>query len=150
MLKKVLIGFLVFVLLVQLIPANLPDVKADNPDDLIQNNEVPDDMARLMKQSCYDCHSNETVYPWYSYVVPVSFLVARDTRIGRENVNFSDWESLSKADKAEALYESAEEVDNGNMPLPIYPLTHPNARLSASERKAFATWAEEFADSLYE
>ncbi|MEN8248772.1 MAG: heme-binding domain-containing protein [Bacteroidota bacterium] len=150
MLKKVLLGLLVILILIQLIPANLPEVSDTNPDDILLNNEVPEEIATILKTSCYDCHSNETVYPWYSYVVPVSFLVSRDTEVGRKHINFSEWQSMSKADKAEALDESAEEVDEGNMPMPIYPLTHPNARLSANKRKAFVAWAEEFAEALYE
>lgn len=150
MLRKVLLGLLIVVFLIQFIPANLPEVIENNPDDLLQNNDIPEEIAAIIKTSCYDCHSNETVYPWYSHVTPISFLVARDTRIGRKNINFSNWQSLSRSDKAKALDEAAEEVDDGNMPLPIYPLTHPGARLSANERKAFVAWAEEFAESLYE
>lgn len=149
MVKKILLGILGVFLIIQIIPANLPEVKEVNNDDLLLNNSVPENIAGILQKSCYDCHSNETVYPWYSYVAPVSFLVSKDTRKGRKHLNFSEWESLSKSDKAKALDEIGEEVTEGEMPMKIYPITHPDARLSDEQRKAIVAWAEEFADKLY-
>lgn len=122
----------------------------NNPDDLILNNKLPDSVKQLLTNACYDCHSNESKYPWYSYVAPVSWLVARDIRMGREHLNFSDWESLSKMDKAKQLGEIAEEVEDGNMPMPIYILMHPEAKLTMNQRELLVNWTDEFAESLFE
>ena len=149
MVKKILLGILGISLIIQLIPANLPEVMEVNNDDLLLNNSVPENIEWILQSSCYDCHSNETIYPWYSYVAPASFLVSRDTRKGRKHLNFSEWQSLSKSDKAKALDEIGEEVAEGEMPMKIYPITHPDARLSDEQRKAIIAWAEEFADKLY-
>ena len=149
MVKKILLGILGMFLIIQLIPANLPEVAEVNNDDLLLNNSLPQNIEGVLQNSCYDCHSNETIYPWYSYVAPVSFLVSRDTRKGRKHLNFSEWQSLSKSDKAKALDEIGEEVGEGEMPMKIYPITHPDARLSDEQRKAIVDWAEEFADKLY-
>ena len=149
MVKKILLGLLGVLLIIQIIPANLPEVMEVNNDDLLLNNSVPENIEWILQSSCYDCHSNETIYPWYSYVAPVSFLVSRDTRKGRKHLNFSEWQSLSKSDKAKALDEIGEEVGEGEMPMKIYPITHPDARLSDEQRKAIVAWAEEFADKLY-
>jgi hypothetical protein len=149
MAKKVLLGIIGILLIIQLIPANLPEVTEVNNDDLLLNNSIPENIEEVLRTSCYDCHSNETVYPWYSYVAPVSFLVSRDTKKGRRHLNFSEWQSLSKSDKAKALDEIGEEVAEGEMPFKIYPITHPDARLSDEQRKAIVDWAEEFADKLY-
>ena len=149
MVKKILLGLLGVLLIIQIIPANLPEVMEVNNDDLLLNNSVPENIEWILQSSCYDCHSNETIYPWYSYVAPVSFLVSRDTRKGRKHLNFSEWQSLSKSDKAKALDEIGEEVGEGEMPMKIYPITHPDARLSDEQRKAIIAWAEEFADKLY-
>jgi hypothetical protein len=151
MAKKIGLVIIGILLIIQLIPTNLPEVSTVNADDLLANNSsIPTNIEAMLRSSCYDCHSNETVYPWYSYVAPVSFLVSRDTREGRKHLNFSDWQSLSKPDKAEALDELAEEVEGGDMPMKIYPITHADAKLSDEDRKAIITWAEDFADKLYD
>ena len=84
--------------------------------------------------SCADCHSHQTVWPWYSHVAPVSWLVQRDVDHGREHFNVSAWGHQKKNDGDEA----AEKVREGEMPLPIYLLNHSEARLTAAERESFA------------
>ncbi len=111
---------------------------------------MPKEIAVMLRTSCYDCHSNETNYPWYSFVAPVSWLVKRDAQEGREHLNFSIWNSLEKSDKAEGYYEIAEEVEEGEMPMKIYPIIHWKASLNDSERQAIAKWAEASAEKLYE
>ncbi len=150
MARRILLGLAGILLVMQLIPAHLPEVKTANPEDLLANNPVPEEIAAMLQNTCYDCHSNETQYPWYAYVAPVSFLVASDTREGREHLNFSAWQSLSKADKLEALDDIGEEVAEGEMPLKVYPLMHAQARLSEEDRQALVTWAEEFAEKVFE
>ncbi len=139
-------GFIVL----QAFPVDKPSVSSSNPNDFIQNNDIPVEIATMLKTACYDCHSNETVFPWYSYVAPVKWLVYRDTEVGREELNFSDWKIMSIDDQADALYEIAEEVAEGDMPMKIYPITHPDAKLSDADRKLISEWAEEFADGIYE
>lgn len=148
--KKILLIVLAIVIIIQFIPADLPVVILDNPNDLIANNDIPENIESILRTSCYDCHSNETVYPWYSYVSPVSLLVSRDTRIGRDELNFSEWEKLDKIEKAEMLDEIAEEIEEGEMPMKIYPITHPDAKLSDSDREEMVLWAEIMAEGLFE
>lgn len=152
MTKGRIIGLVIIVVIVimQLIPTDKPEVIKSNPNGLLVNNQFSDSVSRLLKNACYDCHSNETKYPWYSYIAPVSWLVERDTRIGRTNLNFSDWETYSKMDKAKILDELIEEVEGGNMPMPIYILMHPEAKLSVSDRELLIEWSDEFAESLFE
>ena len=150
MIKKILLALLAIFLIMQFFRADLPEVIQDNPEDLIANNEVPADVEHILRSSCYDCHSNETNYPWYSYVAPVSYLVAEDTEHGRRDLNFSTWESLDKIEKAEMLHEIAEEVEEGEMPMKIYTYTHSEARLSDEQREMIEEWAEEMAESLFE
>lgn len=85
----------------------------------------------LAVRACYDCHSNETAWPWYSHIAPLSWLIQRHVEDGRAHLNFSEWDRPQK--EAE---EAAETVREGEMPLPSYLLTHPAARLSAAERDA--------------
>lgn len=150
MVKKIIIGLVALLILLQFIPNELPEVRIDNPHDFLANNDVPAEIESMLRASCYDCHSNETRYPWYSYVAPVSWLVRRDTWMGREHLNFSDWNSFEKADMAEAYYELAEEVEDGQMPMKIYPIMHADAKLSDEQRQAIVNWAEAAAEKLYE
>ena len=148
--KRILQVLVLLFVVIQFIPSDRPEVIADNPSDLLKNNEVPENIESILRESCYDCHSNETVYPWYAYVAPVSFLVSKDTREGRDELNFSYWEDLDKIEKAEMLDEISEEVEEGEMPMKIYPLTHPDAKLSDADRAEIVSWAEEMAESLFE
>lgn len=85
----------------------------------------------LADRACFDCHSNETRWPWYSNVAPVSWLVYRDVEEGREKLNFSLW-----GQREQEIDDLVEVVQKGEMPLPIYLITHPEARLSAAEKQA--------------
>jgi len=149
-LKLTLLIILLVLVAIQFIPADKPEVSLTNENDLIYNNQLPENVAALLKESCYDCHSNETIYPWYSYVAPVSWLVVRDIELGREELNFSQWESQSKIDKAKNLDKIIDEVIDENMPMPIYTIMHSNAKLSKENRQVLAEWAESYAESLFE
>jgi len=148
--KKILIGLVLVFAVIQFIPSGAPETSDDLSKDLIANNDIPEDIAAILKTSCYDCHSNQTDYRWYSYIAPVSFLVASDVNEGKEHINFSEWESLSKMDKAEALDELGEEVEEGEMPLKIYFIIHSDATLSDEQRTKLVDWAEEFAEAIFE
>ena len=150
--KKNLFWYSVFgiIILMQLYPVSRPEVKSENPKDLLVTTVVPDNIAVMLKTACYDCHSNETIYPWYSYVAPVKWLVNRDTRVGREELNFSDWAGMSKMDQASALSDISDEVGEGDMPMKIYPIMHAEAKLSDEDRQAIADWADELTEALFD
>ena len=95
----------------------------------------------VLKRACYDCHSNEVVWPWYSYVAPVSWLVAKDVKEGREKLNFSTWNLLSAEQQSKAFGESWEKVQEGEMPLWFYLPLHPSAKLSTADRTVLQAWA---------
>ena len=148
--KAIWIILLLVIVGIQFIPSGLPKVIKENKNDLLLNNGVPDSVAILLKAACYDCHSNESNYLWYSYVAPVSWLIARDVNLGKEELNFSDWESLKKMKKAQYLDEIYEVVSDGSMPMKIYPIMHPEAKLTSPDRERIAQWAENFAEKLFE
>lgn len=124
------VGIAVF-LLIQLIPYGRnhtnPPVTGEPTWDVPHTRE-------LAKRACFDCHSNETVYPWYSNVAPVSWLVWNDIEEGRGYLNFSEWETGSKRAQL-AGKQTAEEIFSGRMPPPIYLLQHPEARLTEAEKQ---------------
>jgi len=95
----------------------------------------------LAKRACFDCHSNETVYPWYSNVAPVSWLVQHDIEEGRGRLNFSEWEAGSRRAQR-AGNEVGEVILSGEMPMPIYVLQHPSAKLTDAEKMALIAGLE--------
>ncbi len=116
-----------FVLL-QIVRFVVPEFKLDNPP--VTQNVVWDspETKQLWDHACADCHSNETVYPWYSYIAPVGWLVAHDTHEGRDALNISE-------DRRIEWDELIEVIEEGEMPLPIYTTMHPDANLSAAQRE---------------
>ncbi|MGB2959872.1 MAG: heme-binding domain-containing protein [Bacteroidota bacterium] len=122
-----------------------PD-RSNPPVDLAQRIEqhvtASPAVAHLLRNACFDCHSNETRWPWYSHVSPVSWLVSRDVSVGREHLNFSEWGSYKTRSQIGRLGAIAEEVEAGTMPLPIYISMHDEADLSAEERDSLAAWAD--------
>lgn len=151
MIKKFLaIIFIVFIVM-QFFQPTLPEVVTDNPKDLLLNNsDIDENIESILRTSCYDCHSNETQYPWYSAISPSSILVAHDIQEAREELNFSNWESLSKVEKASVLDDISTAVGEGEMPMQIYTLIHWNSSLSESERQLIVNWADEYAEKLFE
>ncbi len=125
--KPVLIGILIVAVVIQFVPYGWAH---DNPP-VTQDAPWPSTEARdLAVAACYDCHSNETEWPVYSYVAPMSWLVRRDVEAGRDELNFSTWDE----DDGEAD-DAAESVEEGSMPPTQYSLLHPDARLSDEEEQ---------------
>ena len=102
----------------------------------------PPEVPALLQRACYDCHSNETRWPWYSYIAPVSFLIARDVREGRRELNFSIWNQYNQGRKMRKFKEIVEQLEKGNMPQWYYVLIHAEAKLSDGEREAIINWAK--------
>lgn len=101
---------------------------------------APPPVEDILRRACFDCHSNETVWPWYSRVAPASWLMARDVAQGRRHLNFSTWNRLTPAERVRALEEAWEEIEAGRMPLAIYTPLHPEARLTDADRAALEAW----------
>jgi hypothetical protein len=103
---------------------------------------APPEVAAILKRACYDCHSNETKWPWYSQVAPVSWLVADHVKDGRKHLNFSEWQGYEDGRKLKKLEETAEEVGEGEMPIPGYVALHAEAKLTDAEKNAIVQWAK--------
>jgi hypothetical protein len=127
----VLVGLVMLGLLVQLIP--LPG-RGNNPPVTSEPKWDSPQTRALAKRACFDCHSNETVWPWYSYIAPVSWLVYNDTMEGRRRLNFSEWTSSQRG-----AGEITEKIQEGEMPPAIYLPMHPAARLTAAEKQQLIT-----------
>jgi cytochrome c553 len=110
-----------------------PPVESDVP--------APAEAKAALRRACYDCHSNETVWPWYSRVAPVSWLLAYDVIEGREELNFSTWGRYDSARQRKKLAETIETLKEGEMPPGFYTIMHPAARLADADRQAIVAWA---------
>ncbi len=102
--------------------------------------EAPPAVDTILRRACWDCHSNETNWPWYSYVAPVSWWVVEHVEHGRSDLNFSDWPTFDLEAQEHALADIREEVAGGEMPLPSYTWIHRGARLSEQERMTLLEW----------
>lgn len=138
MVKKIGIGLVIVLVVMQFIP-----VDRSNPDyDKDFALDVTGDIRGILETSCFDCHSNETSWPWYSYIAPTKFLVAHDVEEGREHLNFSNWYGMDIPDRMHVKKEIWEEVEEGNMPLPVYLLLHGDAELSEAQKETIKEWTE--------
>jgi hypothetical protein len=123
-----------------------PDKNQEDPnpvEDMVMAAGVPDELAILIKESCYDCHSNHTRYPWYSKISPVSWFLSGHISDGKEALNFSHWTRLDKVDQIGLLADICDEVESGSMPLKSYTIIHRGAKLSEPEANDICVWTEQ-------
>jgi hypothetical protein len=100
----------------------------------------PQPVMDIFRRACFDCHSNETVWPWYAKVAPVSWLVAHDVNEARAELNFSNWARLSLRDQDAARAEIWKKIDAGDMPPPFYVLGHPAAQVNTNDHPILRKW----------
>lgn len=149
--QRILLAALALVLpiaAIQFIPVHLPANDPKPSIDLLGTEGVPDGVARLLREGCYDCHSQQVRYPWYAFVAPVSWLVSRDVAKGREQLDFSQWAALNKRKQIAHLNDIAEQVEAEEMPLPIYMTMHPEARFTPEQRRQLVEWTEGMASKI--
>lgn len=125
-----------------LVVAQVVRIDRTNPA-VEQDIGAPPQIDVVLRRACYDCHSNETVWPWYSNVAPVSWLLARDVREGRRELNFSTWNAYDAKKKAKKLKESADEAAEGEMPPWFYVAAHRDAALSEIDVARLRAWTAE-------
>jgi hypothetical protein len=117
----------------------IPIVQADTIQSGIT---VPPDVDMVLTRSCGDCHSNATVYPWYSRVQPVAWWLSNHIAEGRGELNFSTFNTYNARKKRKKLEAICEQIKSGEMPLPSYTWVHRNAVLTDSEKDAICKWTE--------
>jgi hypothetical protein len=131
---RVLLGVAVILVAAQFIPVDRtnPPVESEVP--------APPNVRAVLRRACYDCHSNETVWPWYGHVAPVSWLLASDVREGRKELNFSSWNRYPAQRQARKLKETWKAVSEGDMPPWYYLPMHRDAKLSAGDLETIRGW----------
>ncbi|MFH0908727.1 MAG: heme-binding domain-containing protein [bacterium] len=134
LLRGALVALAAAVVLIQFVPVarTNPPVTGDIP--------APADAKAVIRRACYDCHSNESKWPWYSHVAPVSWLVTHDVNEARRKMNFSEWNKLSADKQARNLRNALEEIEGKDMPPKIYVPMHPDARLGDADMAILHAW----------
>ncbi len=135
-LRRVIIGLVVLVAAIQFIPVSYTNPPAADP--VVFTDPKAEQIA---KKACYDCHSNNTRYPWYSNFQPVAWWLDSHINEGKEELNFSEYGKRTLVKRAKKLRKIAEEVEEGEMPLKSYTWIHKDARLTDQEKKIVIDWA---------
>jgi len=126
----------------QAVPVHRDNPPVDPARTVFAAEAVPVNVEVVLQRSCADCHSNHTRWPWYSYVAPVSWIVAHDVHAARRQMNFSEWSGYSEKKREERINGICEQVVNGDMPEGKYALIHRRARVTQEERAAICQWVE--------
>jgi hypothetical protein len=116
--------------------------------DFMLVNEVPEIIQKKLKVSCYDCHSNNTAYPWYNKVQPVAWILEDHVKEGKAELNFNEWDSLSSRRKASKLKSIISQIENDEMPLDSYTFIHRDAVFSETEKQDVVKFLMELKNKL--
>lgn len=146
--KTVLVGVVVFLLMQLYQPTRNVDFGQVLPIHFNKMDDVPPEILNSLKTSCFDCHSNSTNYPWYSYIQPVRMFMDSHINEGKENLNFSEFGSYSSRKQASKLARMIKQIESDEMPLTSYTMLHKNAILSPVNKVVLLDWLEKKSHSI--
>jgi hypothetical protein len=147
--KKILfIGLIIFLLMQLYQPARNEAFEQDITSNFTKMYNVPKNVEAILRTSCYDCHSNNTNYPWYSNVQPARFFMEHHIKEAKEDLNFSEWGKYSKRKQENKLDRIIKQIKSDEMPLASYTLIHKNARLTTVQKKEVMDWISKIKDSI--
>lgn len=147
-LKKILLVLLIVFIAIQFIQPARNTSGQVLPTDISKTVSVRENVQQILRTSCYDCHSNNTNYPWYNYMQPTAWILANHIKHGKKDLNFSEFGSYSIRKQQSKLKAIADQIKDGEMPLSSYTLIHRNARLTTEQKKLIIDWALNAKDSL--
>ena len=142
-LKNMLTILLLLFIGIQFIDVKKNISQSQSANAIENHYKIPEKVQAILKTSCYDCHSNNTSYPWYSKVQPVKWWLADHVNSGKRHLNFDEFNSYSREKKLKKLDEIVETVKEGEMPLASYTVIHQDAKLSASDQAEIEKWINE-------
>lgn len=116
--------------------------------DITKTVNVPDNVLIIFQKACYDCHSDNTRYPWYMNLQPMGWVMAYHIKTGKGNLNFSEFGSYSKRKQANKLRAIGKSIQEGSMPISSYTSMHADAKLSEENKKMILSWITKTRDSL--
>lgn len=133
---------------IQFVPTKRNQSDVVPKTDFMLVNEVPNDIKKMLQVSCYDCHSNNTGYPWYSKIQPGAWFMENHIKDGKEELNFNQWDSLSNRRKNSKLKSIISQIEDDEMPLNSYTLIHRNAIISETEKQKIIQYITQLKNSL--
>lgn len=148
--KKILIFLVIILGVIQFFRIDKNNPKVDQQKDFFTLTDPSEEIKTQFKTSCYDCHSNETVYPWYSNVAPVSWFLKGHINEGREKFNFSEWGNFTSDKQRNILEDCEEEIETDEMPLSAYTLMHSEAKLDDNKKALLTDWLKKQIKKGYE
>lgn len=146
--KRISLAVLVVLVGIQFIPTRSNQSTEVPSTDFIKTFNVPEDVGNILSTSCYNCHSNNTIYPWYSRVQPVGLLLEYHITKGKSELNFSEFGSYSVRKQKSKLTSMANQIEKNEMPLSSYTLIHRDARLSQESKKELVRYLSALQDRL--
>ncbi len=137
---KIILAVVVLLVLIQLYPVDKSIPKYDTSQGFLQVYDPPEDVKQILQNACFDCHSYQTQWPWYSRIAPVSWIIKHHVSEGRDYFNFDTWGQLTPKKQRHITEEMYDEIEEREMPLTGYVWMHKEADLSASERARLLNW----------
>ena len=142
MIKRLLLILLILFVLIQFIRPAKNQSAVPSPGDIALHFHVPDSVSKILQRSCYDCHSDNTVYPWYDNIQPVGWWLQYHVNHGKHGLNFSEFTSYTPAQQVKKLKNIGNEIREDGMPLDSYLWIHRYATLSPEEKNLVVAWAD--------
>ncbi len=146
--KKIALVLLIVFVGIQFIPTSRNQSDVVPATDFMMVNKVPKPITNKLQTSCYDCHSNNTQYPWYNKIQPVAWLLEDHIKEGKAELNFNEWDDLSNRRKNSKLKSIISQIEDDEMPLSSYTLIHRDAIFSDTEKQEIIKWMTQLKDSL--
>lgn len=148
MLKNILLILVVVLVLIQFIRPKANVSTDPTPAALKAHYPLPDSVESILATACYDCHSNNSRYPWYDKVAPASWLVAYHIKGGKRHLNFDTFDDYPVKRKVKRLKDISETIEKGEMPISTYTAVHKDARLTPAQKKILMDWADGLSRSI--
>jgi hypothetical protein len=139
-LKFILLALITIMVIIQFLGVDRTLPLSPPTDDVFSVLDAREEIEMLLKSACYDCHSNQTQYPWYSYIAPVSWMIQDHVLEGRKQINFSTWATYPEQKAIEKLEDCFEVLAKEQMPLESYQWLHSEAQLTEAERVRLISW----------
>ncbi len=140
--KKIGWGLLLIFIIAQFFGPEKNDGDISSVSTFIAETNPPEQVRKILKESCYDCHSDKTRYPWYNKITPVNYWLSDHIKHGKKHLNFSKWNAYSVKRKEHKMDELHEMVEQKEMPLDSYTWTHSEANLTQEQIDAIVTWGK--------
>lgn len=147
--KKIILWVVLGLLLgIQFVPSMSNQSQVVPKTDFMLVNDVPNKITTILKESCYDCHSNNTRYPWYNNIQPIAWFLENHIKKGKEELNFNNFGNYSKRRQSSKLKATIDQIKDNEMPLSSYTLIHGEAKLSIMEKESLMNYMTTLMDSL--